>query len=103
MKVCSTNRCYLLAVLLLMAGNAFAVTSGNHVARFKVNPLHLESGVSRDWVQTARRDAAGYLWVGTDNGLRRYDGYQHAIFTSNPDDPHSLGSTLVYSLLIDSE
>ncbi len=101
MKTCWNEYC-MIAALLLTAGPALGANV--NPGRFKVNPLHLESGAGRDWVNTVLRDdATGYLWVGTDNGLRRYDGYQYTVFTSNPDDPGSLGSSLIYSLLIDSE
>jgi diguanylate cyclase (GGDEF)-like protein len=87
----------------MMAGPLVAVPDINHPARFKVNPLHLETGPSRDWVYTVQRDATGYLWVGTDNGLRRYDGYEYTVFSNNPEDPRSLGSNLIWSLFIDSQ
>jgi diguanylate cyclase (GGDEF)-like protein len=103
MKACRRNRsCLAAALLLIVAGGAWAATDVRHPARFRVNTLHLESGPSRDWVHAVHRDATGYLWVATDNGLRRYDGYQYTYFTGRADDPRSLGSSLVYTLLIDS-
>ncbi len=95
----SKNRCLLTALLLIAASNALA-SPGNHPGRFKVNTLHLESGPSRDWVNTVLRDAAGYLWVGTDNGLRRYDGYEYTVFNNNLEE--SGGSNTIANLLIDS-
>jgi ligand-binding sensor domain-containing protein len=104
MKACAMNRCHLLAALLLLAASqAIAVPTSNYPGRFKVNPLHLESGPSRGLVHAVRRDAMGYLWVCTDNGLMRYDGYEYTVFNNNPNDPRSLGANLVLSLLIDSE
>jgi diguanylate cyclase (GGDEF)-like protein len=104
MNACRKNRPHLLAALLLLtAGNVIAVPNINHPGRFKVNPLHLESGPSRGLVNAVQRDATGYLWVGTDNGLMRYDGYNYTVFNNNPGDPGSLGSNLVLSFLIDSE
>jgi diguanylate cyclase (GGDEF)-like protein len=103
MKAGGRNRLYLTAALLLTASHAIAVPNINHPARYKVNTIHLESGPSRDWVYTVERDATGYLWVGTDNGLRRYDGYEYTVFNNNPEDPRSIGSNLIWTLLIDSE
>ncbi|HEX5055429.1 MAG TPA: EAL domain-containing protein [Gammaproteobacteria bacterium] len=99
MKDCRRNKCYLIAALLLMTAD---YTSAQPI-HFKVNSLHLENGSSRDWVNTISRDATGYLWVGTDNGLRRYDGYEYTVFSNDPANPGSIGSNLVWSLLIDSE
>ncbi|HEX7026596.1 MAG TPA: hypothetical protein VF268_05095, partial [Gammaproteobacteria bacterium] len=104
MKARPGNSCHLIAALLLLtAAPAFASPNINHPARFKVNSLHLESGPTRDWVYAVQRDATEYLWVGTDNGLRRYDGYEYTVFNYKPDDPDSLGSNSVFSLLIGSD
>jgi diguanylate cyclase (GGDEF)-like protein len=92
----------LIAALLLMAGNGAALPDADRPAHFRVHPLHLESGPGRDWAYTVKRDASGFLWVGTDNGLRRYDGYEYTVFNYNPEDAGSLGSSLVSSIFIDS-
>jgi ligand-binding sensor domain-containing protein len=105
MKASLTNTRFRAAALLLpifLSGELVASPQLESPGHFKVNSLHLEGGPSRDWVHTVLRDATGYLWVGTDNGLRRYDGYQYTAFT-NSDDPRSLGTSLVYTLLIDSQ
>jgi diguanylate cyclase (GGDEF)-like protein len=102
MKACrKSTRFLVIAVLLIAAGNP-AAASGRYM-HFKVNTLHLESGPSRDWVNAVCRDAQGYLWVGIDNGLRRYDGYEYTAFNYNPEDPGSFGSILVSALLLDSQ
>ena len=92
----------LAALLLLIASNVAAAPGSSLPGRFKVNPLHLEGGTSRAQVNAVQRDATGYLWVGTDNGLMRYDGYNYTVFNNNPADPGSLGSNLVLTLLLDS-
>jgi diguanylate cyclase (GGDEF)-like protein len=101
MKACRKHRDYLVAVLLIAAAHpVMAAANSSRHAHFKVNTLHLESGPSRDWVNTTRRDAVGYLWVGTDNGLRRYDGYEYTLFSNNSEEIG--GSNSVSKLLIDS-
>ncbi|HEX5055430.1 MAG TPA: EAL domain-containing protein [Gammaproteobacteria bacterium] len=96
------NNCLLTALLLVVTANTHAVPNNSLPGRFEVNPLHLEGGPSRAQVNAIQRDATGYLWVGTDNGLMRYDGYNYTVFNNNPQDPGSLGSNLVLTLLIDS-
>ena len=41
------------------------------------------------------QDAEGYIWVGTEYGLNRYDGYHFVSFLNNPADPASIGNNLV--------
>jgi signal transduction histidine kinase/DNA-binding response OmpR family regulator/streptogramin lyase len=47
------------------------------------------------------RDEKGYVWLGTANGLERYDGYGFKDYRHIPDDRHSLSSNAIWSLLID--
>jgi signal transduction histidine kinase/DNA-binding response OmpR family regulator/ligand-binding sensor domain-containing protein len=49
------------------------------------------------------QDSSGFIWIGTANGLYRYDGYNFRIYRNDPDDPHSLSSNAVKSILVDSK
>ncbi len=39
---------------------------------------HIESrhGLSQNAINVVRQDTQGYIWIGTDNGLNRFDGYE---------------------------
>lgn len=41
------------------------------------------------------QDAEGYIWVGTEYGLNRYDGYHFVSFLNHPSDPGSIANNLV--------
>jgi len=36
------------------------------------------------------QDKLGYIWIGTQNGLAKFDGYTMEVFRANPDDPDGL-------------
>ena len=46
------------------------------------------------------QDGKGLLWIGTEFGLIRFDGYRFRKFTHNPRDPHSLGGDFVRFLWV---
>lgn len=54
----------------------------------------LSSSTARDLVQ----DATGQIWIGTQDGLNRYDGYGFTVFAHDPDDPFSISADHVTSL-----
>ncbi|MGE5233203.1 MAG: two-component regulator propeller domain-containing protein [Acidobacteriota bacterium] len=55
-------------------------------------PAHLASALAQD-----RR---GFLWIGTQGGLVRYDGYRYRVFRPDPADPASLGGSYVRTLMV---
>ncbi len=48
-------------------------------------------------------DKSGFIWIGTENGLDRYDGYSYSKFYHDDSDSLSLRSNYVGSLLIDRD
>jgi signal transduction histidine kinase/DNA-binding response OmpR family regulator/ligand-binding sensor domain-containing protein len=49
------------------------------------------------------RDYRGFIWFGTVNGLFRYDGYVAREYRNDPQNPYSLSSNCILSLLVDSQ
>ena len=47
------------------------------------------------------QDKTGYIWIGTEYGLNRYDGYRFTNYLHNANDPFSLLSNNITSLFID--
>jgi ligand-binding sensor domain-containing protein/signal transduction histidine kinase len=49
------------------------------------------------------QDAEGFIWIGTQDGLARYDGYEMVTFRHDPDNPQSLSNNSVRMLFEDSQ
>ncbi|WP_294350895.1 two-component regulator propeller domain-containing protein [uncultured Sphingobacterium sp.] len=60
-------------------------------------------GLSNSSVKCITQDIHGFLWLGTRNGLNRFDGNQFKIFRHNASDSTSLGSSSILSMLTDSK
>ncbi|HNV85194.1 MAG TPA: two-component regulator propeller domain-containing protein, partial [Arenimonas sp.] len=54
-------------------------------------------------VTTMAQDASGFIWIGTPNGLIRFDGYQFRRYAFDPADPHSIGGNFIRVLLLASD
>jgi ligand-binding sensor domain-containing protein/GAF domain-containing protein len=65
--------------------------------------LSIQDGLSNDLVYTLYQDSLGYLWIGTADGLNRYDGYSFQVFKHEPADPNSLSSSVIYSVYEDRQ
>ena len=67
------------------------------------NVLTIEDGLSQGMVNAITQDEYGFIWIGTKDGLNRYDGYGFKIFRNIPDDLKSIGSNFILLLLTDSK
>jgi signal transduction histidine kinase/ligand-binding sensor domain-containing protein len=56
----------------------------------KFNQFDERDGLSNNNVNCLIQDADGFMWVGTDNALNRYDGYNFKHYKNIPDDSLSL-------------
>ena len=52
-------------------------------------------------VMALAQDSAGFLWVGTQGGLARFDGYHYRSFLPNAGDPQALPDGYIRTLLAD--
>ena len=59
--------------------------------------LSAKDGLSCNTVNDIIQDRDGFIWLGTPNGMSRYDGYQFINFT-NFDYPHILNAMYQYYL-----
>ena len=60
-----------------------------------------QAGLSHNTVLTLLQDRQGFLWIGTSDGLNRYDGYTFTVFRHDPTDPESLSDNTVQALAED--
>ena len=63
--------------------------------------LSLEEGLSQVSVADILQDKKGFLWVGTQDGLNRYDGYEFKIYKNDVDDPTSISDNWQVALYED--
>jgi PAS domain S-box-containing protein len=63
----------------------------------------LEDGLSQNTVFALLQDQQGFLWIATQDGLDRYDGYTFTVFKNDPQNANSLSLSSVISLYEDRQ
>ncbi len=58
-------------------------------------------GLSSNSITVLFQDNRGFLWIGTEDGLNRYDGYSFKIYRHNPEDPHSISGNFIQTIVQD--
>ncbi len=51
-------------------------------------------------VTALAQDQRGLIWIGTQKGLVRFDGYRYRVFRHTANDPHSMAGDYVYALCV---
>lgn len=90
-----------LCPLIICVFFLFPIHAQLNYLRFQHLTTHdgLLSNITGSLVQ----DYEGYLWIGTYNGLNRYDGYSFKSFISQPDDSNSLIQGPIVALCVDND
>jgi len=91
-----------LAALLVVAGLCVA-TSPVRGQSFPFHHLSVDDGLSQSVVHCILQDSEGFLWIGTQDGLNRFDGYLFQVLVHHPDEPDSLSNNWIYGLAEDRQ
>lgn len=76
-----------------------AATAGELPVRY----LGIEQGLSNNAVISICQDHNGFLWIGTYDGLNRYDGYGFKVFHNIIGDSTSLAINTIYTIEEDND
>ena len=70
---------------------------------FKFSALTTDDGLSQLVVESIIQDSDGFLWIGTQNGLNRYDGNNFKIYLQSPTDSTSISDDYIRKVYQDSK
>jgi ligand-binding sensor domain-containing protein/signal transduction histidine kinase/DNA-binding response OmpR family regulator len=65
--------------------------------------LTINEGLSQNTVFCVMQDKTGFMWIGTEDGLNKYDGYDFTIYKHENNNPKSLSHSQVNAMLEDSK
>lgn len=87
---------YVYCFFILISSQAIAQS-----ANLKFEKVTTEKGKSYGTVNCVVKDKLGFIWLGTNNGLIRYDGYNLKEFKHNPTDSNSISGNQIWSIIQD--
>ena len=96
---------YLLSLTTLVAGLGFASQSAagldpaKALDQYAHESWHVADGLPQDNVVSIAQTPDGYLWLGTEEGLVRFDGLRFTVFDKS--NTPEMKSTDIYALLVD--
>jgi serine phosphatase RsbU (regulator of sigma subunit)/ligand-binding sensor domain-containing protein len=88
---------FIISFLLLLISNI------NAQEKYFFEKLSVSDGLSNSVVLCTFQDHLGFLWIGTLDGLDRYDGYDIKVYKNIPSDSNSLPFNIINSIGEDRE
>jgi ligand-binding sensor domain-containing protein/signal transduction histidine kinase len=90
--------CFAFSFLLLE--NTYAQSS---IKKMKFSRIDVNSGLSNSNITCMLHDSNGFMWIGTRDGLNKYDGYDFTVYRNDQEDSTSLLKDNIYFLFEDSQ
>ncbi|MCB9285111.1 MAG: hypothetical protein H6563_13630 [Lewinellaceae bacterium] len=79
----------------------FALTNTSLVFSQRIVFEHFstENGLSNNQVECLFQDRYGFIWIGTANGLNKFDGYQFTHYSNHLDEPTTISNNAIHAIL----
>lgn len=92
---------YMLRLLIITASLSGVCAIADVGKPMRFDHLGMDEGLSQSAVNVMHQDKTGFMWLGTENGLNRYDGYRFHHYKHDPADPNSLGKDFIWDITED--
>ena len=79
--------------LLCAIAHAYAIERS-----FMFRSISSSDGLVQNTVNAMHQDHRGFVWIGTQGGLHRYDGYRFKVFQNDPARPNSVPDSLITAI-----
>ena len=92
------KKIYSLFVLLILLSNFTGAQTSLRFGRISV-----DKGLSQSTVYCTYQDSQGFIWVGTEDGLNKYDGYSFDVFKFDPTDTTTVSNNIIRCIFEDKK
>ena len=89
------------SLLLGSSGTTFALDSRRELSQFSHEVWLTENGLPQNTVHAIAQTRDGYIWIGTEEGLARFDGVKFTVFDKQ--NTPELKSNYIRTLLADRQ
>lgn len=78
---------FALGIVLLILTTCFTQLHAQQQLNFR--RITINDGLSQNTVFCIVQDKTGFIWIGTEDGLNKYDGYEFTTYKHENDNPKS--------------
>lgn len=88
-------------LICILFCNKINISYANISENFSFKNLTVEDGLSQSTVNTIFQDSKGYMWIGTQDGLNRYDGYEFKHYKAEKFDKNTIANNIILDITED--
>lgn len=90
-----------LVVACILSCINIGTSYANMVENYNFKNITIEDGLSQSTVETIYQDSKGYIWIGTNDGLDRYNGYEFKYYKHDKDNKNSIPNNYIVDIIED--
>lgn len=84
---------FILLTFSLLVNNLWA-----QIPNLKIEHYSVDNGLSQGSANCIFQDKKGFIWIGTQDGLNKFDGYKFLVYQHNPLDTTSISGNWIYGI-----
>lgn len=96
--MCKPSYIFIISILLTIS-----IYSSGQKREMKFETIPPEHGLSNYSVHAIIQDNYGFIWVGTQDGLNKYDGYKFKVYQLDPTDSTTISHNNIYGIVLDKK
>jgi signal transduction histidine kinase/ligand-binding sensor domain-containing protein len=96
------SRAVSIIIILLLLLTSLSNGYSQHIP-LKFTKLSIDDGLSSSIVSCIIQDHEGFVWIGTPDGLNRYDGFKFVVYKNDPADSTTLADNVIQTIFEDHD
>lgn len=91
---------FVLLNILLFAYSTLDIYSNSNNITF--NDFNIDQGISQTTIESIFQDSKGYVWLGTNDGLNKFNGYDFKVYNYEEDE-NSISNNFITDIKEDKD
>ena len=90
-------------IFIFILSSCFCAACFSQIQNINFRHITRSTGLPVETITSLAQDSTGFIWIGTNDGLFRFDGYNYKNFYSSAVNKASLYSNYIFKLYVDSK
>ena len=88
---------------LIVCSIFWSILAFSQIDQYKIYNINSEDGLLSDNVQSVYQDSYGFLWIASNDGIVRWDGYHFKKYIHSEEDLNTVSNNIIYTIFEDSK